>query len=75
MNITFENAADEVTYVLTHGPTPDMTGWEVIESGITDENTAWTVVEINGRRFTVTVEAEVDQGSYDIGHGIPGRVQ
>ena len=73
-HITFENASDEVTYALTHGPTPDVQDWDIIESGVDDELTAWSVIEINGRRYEIKVTAEDQPGSYDIGHGIPGRV-
>jgi hypothetical protein len=73
----FENAADELIYVLTHGnPTSAFAEFEVIESGYDDENTAWAVIETpDGRRFEVKATAEpVYRDTYDIGHGIPGRV-
>jgi hypothetical protein len=72
--IAFENAADELTYALTLGPLPDGPEWEVIESGVEDDK-AWTIIEIDGHRFTVTVEPEAQLSRYDIGHGIPGRNQ
>jgi hypothetical protein len=77
MNLAFENLADELVYVLTHGaPTSNFMQFEVIESGVEDENTAFAVIETpDGRRHEVKVTSEsIHRDSYDIGHGIPGRV-
>lgn len=73
----FENAADELVYVLTHGnPTPNFTDFEIVESGIENEDTAFAVLQTpDGRRFEVKVTSEsIYRDTYDIGHGIPGRV-
>jgi len=73
----FENAADELVYALTHGnPTSNFTEFEIVESGVTDENTAFAVIETpDGRRHEVRVTSESIYGStYNIESGIPGRL-
>lgn len=51
------NRADDLLEALTHGPTPSVMAWEIVESyqGPCD-NQAWAVLEVDGRKFTVVIE-------------------
>lgn len=60
MNLAFENAADELLLVLTHGPTPGLQEFEVTESAVDDFGTAWATVEVNGAQFVVRVTPLAD---------------
>lgn len=65
MELAFENAADEVLLALTHGPTPGVQDWEILESGLNeDETSAWARIQVRGTGqvrgtvFLLSVEEE-----------------
>jgi hypothetical protein len=61
--LTFGNAADEVLLALTHGPTPGVQRWEIVESTYVDHKiypNAIAILRINGHDFRVEVTALPD---------------
>ena len=63
MELSFGNPADEVLLALTHGPTPGVRDWEVVEStygGSKTYPTASAILTINGHNYEVEVTALPD---------------
>lgn len=53
--MNFTNEADEVLAALTHGPTPNVRDWEIVESTINPHGHALAILKINGHDFLVDV--------------------
>lgn len=60
MNLTYENAADELLLALTHGPTPGVQEWEIRESTVNVHGDAIAIITVNGHDFAVEVTALPD---------------
>ena len=76
-DIACTNDADRLIEALTHGPTPAVQEFEVLESGLDEtEIGAWARIQVGDQVFLIEVSPEVAlKSNYDIGYGIPGRVE
>lgn len=73
----YTNDADQLIEALTNGPTPALQEFEVLESGLDEtEIGAWARIQVGDQVFLIEVAPEFAlKGNYDIGYGIPGRVE
>jgi len=74
-DVAYTNAADQLIEALTHGPTPAVQEFEVLESGLDETETgAWARIQVGDQVFLIEAAPESAlKSSYDIGYGIPGR--
>lgn len=54
MQVDYTNKADEVLAALTHGPTPNVQDWEIVESTIDGAN-AIAIIRIGGHDYEVKI--------------------
>ncbi len=75
--IACTNAADQLIEALTHGPTPAVQEFEVLESGLDEtEQGAWARIQVGDQVFLIEAAPESAlKSGYDVGYGIPGRVE
>ncbi len=57
--LTYHNEADEVLTALTHGPTPAIQDWEIVES-CTHDDRALAILRINGHDFELQITPLAD---------------